>query len=72
MATMTLKRFKQIVKNGSLNLEKHCNGSEFKWYGHTVCVMPLHCSYGVIGYSVDMDGKSFNVDNELGKIEEDY
>ena len=28
---MTLKRFKQIVKNGSLNLEKHCTNAQFRW-----------------------------------------
>lgn len=70
MATITLKRFKQIVKNGSLNLEKHCTNAQFRWYTHTVCVMPLHCSYGQIGYSVRIDNKTFHVDNEMGKIEE--
>ena len=60
---------KNAIAKNLINLEKHCNDTEFTWRGHTVTIGPLSCSYGQIGYSITFDGLNFYYDYELKKFE---
>lgn len=38
------------IRNGRFDWEKYCTPKTY--YGTLICVTPLHCSYGQIGYTV--------------------
>lgn len=62
---------RKAIDNNKLNLEKHCTGQNFTWYGHKIIVGPLFCSYGQIGYTIRFDGDDYQYDYELNKIEKE-
>lgn len=60
---------KRLIKNivkGSFAWEKYCKRT--KYYGYYISVLPLHCSYGLIGYTVTVDITT----NVQGIIEYDW
>jgi len=65
------KILKRAIEKGTLNLEKHCDDTEFKWRGHTVTIGRLFAYNGhkQIGYSITFDGLNFDYDYELEKFE---
>ena len=44
----------------------------FTWYDSRMSCLPLFCSYGCIGYSINYKGYAIDVDNELSQIEIKY
>lgn len=46
----TLKRLCENIKNGRFNWEKYLTPQ--KYYDVEIAVIPLHCSYGQIGYTI--------------------
>ena len=40
------------IQKGRFNWEKYCTPQTY--YGTKICVTPLHCSYGQIGYKVHL------------------
>lgn len=65
MDVKVFEKIKKAIKIGSLNPDSHANGDWFKWHSLTLLVMPLFCSYGQIGYTI-------NVKGETGEIHWDY
>ena len=61
-----MKRLIKNIVNGSFAWEKYCKRA--KYYGYYISVLPLHCSYGMIGYTVSIDITT----NVQGKIEYDW
>lgn len=47
---MTLKMLCCNIVAGRFNWRKYCTPKSY--FGQEICVMPLHCSYGQIGYTV--------------------
>ena len=45
-----LKRLCGNIAAGRFDWQKYCTPQPY--FGHEICVMPLHCSYGQIGYTV--------------------
>lgn len=66
------KILKRAIKNGTINLEKHCNATEFSWRGHTVTIGRLfgYNGHQQIGYSITFDGLNFHWDYELKIFEQ--
>lgn len=62
----------RAIKNGTINLEKHCDDTEFTWRGHTVTIGRLfgYNGHRQIGYSITFDGLDFQYDYELRKFEQ--
>lgn len=62
-----VKVIKRAIVKDSLNLEKHCDGTEFKWHGHTVTIGRLfgHNGHRQVGYSITIDGLQFVYDDEF-------
>ncbi|MCR5658942.1 MAG: hypothetical protein K6G25_06410 [Bacteroidales bacterium] len=48
-----IERLSRAIKGDRFNYEKYLGGGT--WYGHYLQTMPLHCSYGQIGFSVTID-----------------
>lgn len=46
----TLKRLCGNIAAGRFNWWKYCSPQPY--FGYEICVTPLHCSYGQIGYTV--------------------
>lgn len=47
---LTLKLLCCNIAAGRFDWQKYCTPQLY--FGHEICVMPLHCSYGQIGYTV--------------------
>ncbi len=64
---------KRATDIGSLNLEKHCTGAPFRWRNKILTIDRLFCSYGQIGYTVNVEGErgTIQIDCELNKTELD-
>ena len=47
---LTLKLLCCNIAAGRFDWQKYCTTQPY--FGHEICDMPLHCSYGQIGYTV--------------------
>lgn len=47
---LTLKMLCSNIMAGRFNWRKYCNPQPY--FGREICVTPLHCSYGQIGYTI--------------------
>lgn len=64
-----LKRLCGNIAAGRFNGCKYCTPQPY--FGHKICVTPLHCSYGQIGYSVHFpytDMPTVEFDWEMNKL----
>lgn len=48
-----IERLSRAIKGDRFNYENYLGGGT--WHGHHLQTMPLHCSYGQIGFSVTID-----------------
>lgn len=62
------KKMIQRITTDKIRLDRLCDAQQNTYYGKTICGTPLHCSYGMIGYSFQYNDKSWSVDNELQEI----
>lgn len=51
-----MNRLLASIKKGSFRWENYANGGYY--CGLYITTMPLHCSYGQIGFVVTVDGKT--------------
>lgn len=50
MGSKIIRKLCTNIINGRFDWEKYCTPQTY--YGVMICVTPLHCSYGQIGYTV--------------------
>lgn len=63
----TAERIKKAIKRGVFAFERYCMPKTY--YGVEISVMPLHCSYGQIGWVVMCEGKDIiTYDYEMNKL----
>lgn len=63
----TSERIKKAIKRGSFAFERYLVPRTY--YGVEISVMPLHCSYGQIGWVVMCEGKDIiTYDYEMNKL----
>ena len=48
-----ISRLSNAIRSGHFNYEKYLNGGTY--FGTYINTMPLHCSYGQIGYVVNVE-----------------
>lgn len=62
-----VKRLTNAIRSGHFNYEKYLNGGTY--FGTHIMTMPLHCSYGQIGYvtMIEHNGK-IRYDWESGRV----
>ncbi len=64
-----LKRLCGNIAAGRFNWRKYC--TQQLYFGWEICVTPLHCSYGQIGYTVNFPYTNMpevEYDWEMGKL----
>lgn len=64
-----LKRLCGNIATDRFDWRKYCTPQPY--FGHAICVTPLHCSYGQIGYTVNLpysDMPTVEFDWELNKL----
>lgn len=64
-ADIILKRLCGNIAAGRFNWRKYCTPQPY--FGLTICVTPLHCSYGQIGYTVH-----FPCSQKMPEVEYDW
>ena len=64
-----LKRLCGNIAAGRFDWRKYCTPQPY--FGREICVMPLHCSYGQIGYTVHFlysDMPEVEYDREMNEL----
>ena len=66
-STAVLKLLCRNIAAGRFNWRRYCTPQTY--FGQEICVTPLHCSYGQIGYTVHFPYSTCRKWNMIGKWE---